>query len=211
MTILPDDPNWDAQQLPASLHEIDNAEAAAEYKRVEQEPDSVARADKLREMEYSKAERGLNALDTPDAIRERVSRMTRLDLEEWRKEKGFGARVLLWQPLLVSTTRPDIVVEAMETQASQPAFAVDYGYAYHWSSFLVQRDHPEVYQWVPDNSGGFQEAGAFNRYEHSEDEQIITKLQEDLKRKARTALEMTADTIRLLKEDVRQWNHPPRK
>jgi hypothetical protein len=83
LTILPDDLDWDAQRLAETLRTLHDPQVRANYRALEQrikkiEPETArffAFANRLNQTEFVLAPKALNALDTEDAIRERVQNM----------------------------------------------------------------------------------------------------------------------------------------
>lgn len=154
LTILPDDPEWDSQKLAEAVRKLNDPHVRANYaaalghanKLGGETAKDFAMANRVSQTEFVLAQKALNALDTKEAIRERIRLMrmeSKPDLEMSRK---FGGGFVLPQPLLESTTRAGIVVAAMKEQAEQPDFGVDYDYVHWWVKFLVQRDHPELFR-----------------------------------------------------------------
>jgi hypothetical protein len=90
LTILPDDPDWDAQRLAQTLRKLQDPHVKANYDAVEQaikKIDSetgkdIARANRLDQTEFAQAQKALNALDTREAIQERVHLMDLMSKEQ---------------------------------------------------------------------------------------------------------------------------------
>jgi hypothetical protein len=158
LTILPDDPEWDSQKLGEVLGKLNDPRVRANHAAalvrarklaLETEQD-FAMANSVSQTEFVLAQKSLNALDTKEAIRERVSLMemeSKSDLETSRK---YGGGPYYPQPVLGSTTRADLVAAAMKQRSEQPNFGVDYDYLEWWVRFLVQRDHPELFRPLAD-------------------------------------------------------------
>jgi hypothetical protein len=154
VTILPDDPEWDAQRLAETLWTLHDPHVRANYCALEQKINETesetaryfAFANRLNQTEFAQAQKALNALDTEEAIRERVRDMEMVSSEERMSEREFGGGVLLYQPLLASTTRPALVVRAMEERAEDPAFGVDYDYVEWWAKYVALRHHNELFR-----------------------------------------------------------------
>jgi hypothetical protein len=218
--ILPDDPKWDAARLAGTLSLLQDPQVRAAYEKMEKtihrmpsELDSdTARTNELSQTEFVRAQKALNALDTPEAIQERINRMTLESISDWQSDKGTDSRRVFYQPYLDSTTRPDLIVAAMSAKAAVSSFGVDYGYASAWSRFLVQRNHPEIFAIDIGETGQSHEWQEFNAYQALEEGgEIIGALEACIEKKSGTAREMTADTIRLLKDDYARWSAPPKK
>jgi hypothetical protein len=96
--------------------------------------------------EFALAQKALNAIDTEEAIRERIELMDKESKAESEMSSKFTSGTILLQPLVRSTTPPDTFATAMEQRAKTPEFAVDFDYVERWSGFLVQRDHPELFR-----------------------------------------------------------------
>jgi hypothetical protein len=153
ITILHDDPDWDSKQLADTLKLLSDARINAEYARalahVQSLPSETAadfdRQNGLSQTELVRAQKALNALDTEEAIKTRVKLMkmnTPEDLDVMRKYHAWPGQP---EPLLESTSRPDIMVMAMKARAQLPDFGVDYNFAMWWERFLMQLKHPEFY------------------------------------------------------------------
>jgi hypothetical protein len=218
--ILPDDSKWDAARLAETLSLLQDPQVRAAYEKAEKaihrmrsELDSdTARTNELSQTQFVRAQKALNALDTPDAIQERIKRMTLESISDWQRDKGTDSRRVFYQPYLDSTTRPDLIVAAMSAKAVESSFGVDYGYASAWSRFLVQRNHPEIFAIGIGETGQSHEWREFNAYQALEEGgDIIGVLEACIEKKSGTAREMTADTIRLLKDDYARWSAPPKK
>jgi hypothetical protein len=154
LTILPDDPEWDSQKLEETLRDLNDPQIRANYlvaiTREKKLDSGIAqdfeRLNHVERTKYARAQKALNALDTGEAIHERVKLMEKESKTYLDISREHNSATILWQPLLASTTRPDLVVEAMNKQAGQPEFGVDYTYLHWWVHYLVQRDHPELFR-----------------------------------------------------------------
>jgi hypothetical protein len=208
LDILPDDTEWDSLRLAESIRKLSDPSVKANYavalKRAH-EIDSetaiyFAMANRVSQTELMLAQKALNALDSEDAIHERVNRMgmeSRSDLEMARKyHTGSGVS----QPLLASTTRADLIVSAMKVQAERPDFGVDYDFVSWWARFQVLRDHPELFRPAPDPSEHqrrlLQSAAYFSQFERD----IIPELERLNLTKTGDAADVTAVTIAVFKE-----------
>ena len=93
-----------------------------------------------------KSQKVVNALDTDDAIRQRVQMMrlaTKEDLEFGRK---FTTESTISQPQLACTTRPEYLELIMRQRAERPDFGVDYDFVYWWrQTFWFSANIPKFF------------------------------------------------------------------
>jgi hypothetical protein len=210
LTILPDDPEWDAQRLAETLQTLHDPHVRANYRALEQKISKIkpetaryfAFANRLSHTEFAQAQKALNALDTEDAIRERVQNMEMMSQEELMSERKFGGGVLMYQPLLASTTRPDLVVTAMEARAEDPALGVDYDYVDWWARHIVLRDHIELFRFPFDDAGRQNRFHSFLEDEVAVKKDIVLRLESLLASKTGVAKEVTTLTIKAVKADI---------
>jgi hypothetical protein len=137
-------------------------------------------------------------LDTNDAIRERVRRIKMPSVATWRQLKGNGYAGVDGPGDL--STRPDLIVAALEERASADDFGVQYGYVTHLLQALMQRDSPEVSSLF----GGDPEAADAPRRRQAALNARATALaflRRVFPSKSGVAREMTADTIQMLQRD----------
>lgn len=206
ITILPDDPAWDAARLAETLRKLRDPKIKADYARVASEtPRSDAERDfyvqnRVNQTELVKAQEALNALDTEDAIRDRIKLMYRNTKEDLEAMK-YGALASEAQPLLLSTTRPDLVAGCMEERADEPQFAVDYDFVVTWSKFLLQQEHPELFR--PKAVVSFSQPSRaplkFREEQAGVWRVILHDLQAAVAQKKGTAAKLTAFTIKQMK------------
>jgi hypothetical protein len=217
LTILPDDPEWDAKRLDEILTQLHDARVIAAHKSKEKQIigngasayTDFARAKSLSQDEYVRAQKALNALDTPDAIRERVKRIVPQSISDFRIDTRLGLHDIRSEPRLMSSTRPDLVAAALAARAEEPDFPVDYSYATQWVRFLVQRDHPEIFNMIAWGADQQSDWRAFNSYAALEaGAEIARELKNGLAAKSRIAKEVTADTVRALEGDTARWKAP---
>jgi hypothetical protein len=216
ITIIPDDPDWDAKRLSRTLAKLSDPHVLADHHALEQsidhfDPETTkyeARANQLDQTQLALARKALNALDTPAAIAERVRRMDMLSLEDIRSTASLGGEQIIGQPLLESSTRPDLVVAALESRAQIPGFRVDYDFAYWWAQYLVARDHPEVLHLFADESQHQSQIHSFLVQQVEAEKDIATRLESFLESKHGVAREVTTITIKSLKDDVANWEKP---
>jgi hypothetical protein len=154
LTILPDEADWDSLRLDLTLATLRDPKLKEKYlratRRAKANPSEAgvdyAYENVVTQTEFHLAQKALNALDTPEAIEKRVALMemeSETDLDMSRK---YGSGTFLPQPLLASTTRADLFLDAMEKRARQPDFGIDYNYAMWWLRLLIQKEHPEIYR-----------------------------------------------------------------
>jgi hypothetical protein len=144
----------------------------------------------------------LNALDTREAIRERVQLMGLMSKEEISLERQSGGGSLLRQPLLESSTRPELVVESMETRAEGPNFGVDYDYVDWWAKYIILRDHVELLRPFPDEAEHQKRIHSFFEYEVAAKQDILLRLESSLTSKKGAAKDITTLTIKGVKADI---------
>jgi hypothetical protein len=161
-TILPDDPDWDSQKLQEVLGKLNDPHVRANHAAAlvharelarETEQD-FAMANVVTQTEFVLAQKALNALDTKEAIRERVRLMRMESKSDLQISVKNISAPYFFQPVLGSTTRADLISAAMKERSEQPNFGVDHDYFEWWVRFLVQRDHPELFRpLVNENEG----------------------------------------------------------
>jgi hypothetical protein len=154
LTILPDDPEWDSQQLDVTLRKLRDPHVKANYlaaiHRAKQRQTEIdqdfALTNLVSQTELVTAQKVLNALDTDDAIRQRVKLMQMESKEDLEMTSKYGSGSMVPQPFLASTTRAEFLEAAIKERAEKPEFGVDYDYVEWWIRCLVQREHPEVFR-----------------------------------------------------------------
>jgi hypothetical protein len=207
LTILPDDPEWDAQHLAETLRTLHDPHVRANYRASEQkikkiEPETAryfASTNRLDQTELAQARKSLNALDTQEAIRERVQNLEMVSSEERMSQREFGGGFLIYQPLLASTTRPDLVVAAMEERAGDPAFGVDYDYVEWWAKYVVLRDHIELFRGEAEQQ---KRIHSFLEDEVAAKKDIVLRLDSLLASKVGMAKDVTTLTLKAVKTDI---------
>jgi hypothetical protein len=221
LTILPDDPEWDAQRLAETLRKLHDPHVKANYDALKHAIDSigsssrkfVAEANRLNQTELVQAQKALNALDTPEAIRERMNLMNIMPKEETSSEGDFVGGIELWQPLLASSMRPDLVIAAMEARAEDPDFGVDYDYVVWWARYIVARDHVELFRPFLDETDHHKRLHPSLESEVAAKRDIVLRLELLLALKKGGAKDITAVTIKTVKADIADQNkgnsHPP--
>jgi hypothetical protein len=210
ITILPDDSNWDAQRLSETLRKLHDPRIRANYRALEQkikeiQPETAryfAFANRLPRTEFAQAQKALNALDTQDAVRERVQNMEMVSKKESTTERESGGGFVIHQPLLASSTRPDLIVAALEARAEDPALGVDYDYVDWWARYIVLRDHPELLRPFPDETEHQKRTHSFLVCEAEAERNILDQLESLLASKEGLANTVTKLTIKAVKADL---------
>jgi hypothetical protein len=217
VTILPDDPDWDAKRLSRTIAKLNDPHVLADHQALAQSIDQTkaetaryeARANQLDQTQLALARKALNALETPEAIAERVRRIQMTPLKDVREDASLHAEEYTEQPVLKSSIRPDLVVAALESRAQDPNFRVDYDFAYWWAQFLVLRDHPEIIRPLANEAEQQTRIRPFLVNEAVAKKEIAARLETFLAAKQGIAREVTAITIKALKSDVALWEKAP--
>jgi hypothetical protein len=211
LTILPDDPEWNAQRLVECLRSLRDPHVRANYNKLKQTIDGnhletgrdIALTNRLSQTEFARAQKALNALDTEEAIRERVSLLNMLSAEDLAVEREGGGGAGLAQPLLNSTTRPDVVVAQLEARAENTDFGVDYDYVEWWARYVALRDHIEFFHAISEKTR--QDQNYFSQelgYELAAKKEICARLESLLPVKNEAAKGITELTIKSLREEI---------
>ena len=212
LEILPDDPKWDAQQLASTLQKLKDPKLEADYfaavdhagKQNDLIDTYFELANVVPHTDFAVAQKSLNAIETDEAIRERVKLIQMESQEELAVDRRFGGRTGLPQPVLESTTRPGPMVSAFEERAAGPDFGVDLDYCGHWSSLTVQRDHPEFWRFSNDETQSLNPSANYNLFENKAEMELLTTLESMLQNKTGKAKEVTQLTIEYLKRQHHQ-------
>jgi hypothetical protein len=207
ITILPDDPEWDSQKLEEALRELNDPHIRANYfaaiareRKLDRETaQDFVRLNLVDRTKYARAQKALNALDTEEAIRERLRRLERESKTDLDNSRELNSATVLWQPLLASTTRADLVVGAMTKQAEQPDFGVGYTYLHWWTHYLVQSDHPDLFRPLAGESERENRIHDYLVHEFQARHALTANLETLLATKTGTAAEVTALTIKVTK------------
>ena len=205
LTILPDDPVWDSHTLAEALRKLNDPHIRADYaaalrraKKLEHETEQdFAMANRVSQTEFVCAQKALNALDTEEAIRERVKLMQMESKSDLEMSRMYGTGSSLSQPLLESTTRADLVVAALKEQAEQSGFGVDYDYFHWWLRFLLQRDDPEVFRPFDDDVEHQKRIHDYNLFNIQAQQELLAFLETLRANKTGDAAEITALTIKV--------------
>jgi hypothetical protein len=109
----------------------------------------------------------------------------------------------LAQPLLNSTTRPDVVVAQLEARAENTDYGVDYDYVEWWARYVALRDHIEFFHAISEKTR--QEQNYFSQelgYELAAKKEICARLESLLPVKNEAAKGITELTIKSLREEI---------
>lgn len=215
LTILPDDPEWDAQRLAETLRKLRDPRVKANYSALEHEIKNidsetgkdVALENRLNQSELVQARNALNALDTEEAIRERVRLMDMIPRKDSSSNGEFGGRMVLYQPLLASSTRPDLIISSMEERAEDPDFGVDYDYVDWWAKYIVLRDYIELFRTFSDETEHQKRIHSFLIYEVVAKQEIALRLESLLTSKKGVAKNITMLTVKAVKDDIAEATH----
>ena len=207
LTILPDDSEWDWQQLDAALRKLHDPHVKANYlatiRRAKQRETEIdqdfAMTNFVSQTELVTAEKSLNALDTDDAIHQRVKMMQMESKEDLEMARKFDTGSVLSQQLLASTTRAGSLEVTMRERAEDPEFGVDYDYVDWWIRFLVQRDHPEVFRPAFDELERQKRARDYSVYYGKAELELLSILESLVQSKKGEGQKVTASTIKVIR------------
>jgi hypothetical protein len=207
LTILPDDPDWDSQQLAVTLQKLHDPRVKANYlagvrraRQYQQETEqNFAMANLIPQSQFVLAQKSLNALDTSEAIQERVAMMQMESKSDLKMARDYLTGSILDQPLLASTTRPDLLEAALRSRAAEPNFGVDYDYVLWWIKFMIQRDHPELFRPSSSETERKNKAAEYAAWSDRTELDLLAKLELLVQAKNGDPHEVTALTIKLLK------------
>jgi hypothetical protein len=207
LTILPDDSEWDSQQLDTALRKLRDPHVKANYlatiRRAKQRETEIdedfAMTNFVSQTELVTAQKSLNALDTDEAIHQRMKMMEMVSKKDLEMARDFLTGSMLFQPLLASTTRADILEPAMCARAEEPDFGVDYDYVQWWRKYLVQRDHPELLRPFFNEAERQKKAGDYSVHVDKAELELLAKLETLVQSKKGDAQKVTALTIKILK------------
>jgi hypothetical protein len=113
--------------------------------------------------------------------------------------RDFLTGSMLFQPLLVSTTRADVLEAAMRARAEEPDFGVDYDYVQWWRKYLVQRDHPELLRPFFNEAERQKNAADYSVNLDKAELELLAKLETLVQSKKGDAQKVTALTIKIIK------------
>ncbi len=207
ITILPDDPEWDALQLVDTLKKLEDPDVHARYaaamrhagKLQSETARNFYNQAHISQTEFVRAQKALNVMDTQHAIRERIRLMRMNSKEDLKKMRDLHSWTAVSEPLLSATTRPDIVVACMRERAETPEFGVDYNYVFWWSRFLAQQEHPDLFR--PSDGGqhyGGERATAYSAVTQTAMREVAVILQSALANKRGDAADLTVLTLKIV-------------
>ncbi|HTQ85269.1 MAG TPA: hypothetical protein VMI93_03580 [Candidatus Solibacter sp.] len=212
LTILPEDPAWDAGQLTAALRKLDDPAVLANYAAVKRRADRMQSetgrdlviSEQLDQTEFVLAAKDLRMLDTPQAIHERIQREF-----GGAAAGGSGKGPFSVIPLLDTTTRPDLVIKALEQRAGEPEFGVTEGFVADWARFIVQRDHQELFRPSSDEQEHWKKGLEGIGEQIEAERQLIPRLQALLSGKTSVAQTITSRTIETISQNTAPRKQPP--
>lgn len=200
LTILPDDPQWDAKRLSEVLGQMNDPEIRAAHDRAMAAVNrgsilatDLAWLNELPETEFERARTALQALDSEEAIEQRVMLIPKLTRHSYTNCES-----------ITSTTRPDRMFLAMQKRAGQTDFGIDNNYAACWAEVLAKRDHPELLRPTRDEEFWKQRTVLYAQAGGVARQQILQLLEASVSQKNRTAKAITQQTIQDLRRDQRQ-------
>lgn len=205
LTILPDDPQWDAVQLVDVLRTLDDPRVQTAYvsakHRVRKIPSETAQdfatSNRVDLTEFVLTQKALNMLDTPEAIRERVLRIKQSPHDQVPDSE---AAVALWEESLASSTRPELIAAALARRAEEPDFGVTYGFVALWERFIAQRDNPELFRPARNKAEHYKNDLDYLSKCVEAESGLIPRLEGLVPGKSVEAAAVTSQTIRILKE-----------
>ena len=200
LTILPDDPNWDAERLSDVLRTLRDPSVVEEYKQLKQSgphPGDVlqvglASVYELSQTRLVQAQKALGVLDTEAGLRERVTVLPEA-----------GGHGMVFPAPITATTQPALAYSLMHERAREPQFGIGINYALSWATVVAKRDHPENFR--PSGVNGAAPTGGSEQDdEHriAAEERIVEELQAVLPHKVGPAKSTTKNTLTLLKQEL---------
>lgn len=200
--IIPDDPHWLEALLPGALKGADPTPVNEEFRafralpaRGSLEPPAASAA----MVRYRRATRQLRLLDTPAAIRARVSRLRTSTVDEWRRHEASGNGYSLVDDSVAYSSRPDLVAAALGARAADADFGLMRGYFELWTNVVLERDHPELVRLG--RTGRIGRPASAAELRRVTQATLLATLRELARSKTRMAAEITAATIRSVERD----------
>ena len=197
LTILPDDPEWDTETLQTSLASVNDSRLRRAVDFDRRQRDAAFQAMRWAEHvpgplahRFYDAMAALNALDTDDAIRDRVRRLPMPTERAWRDKP------LQWvdDSVVQASVRPDAVVAAIEARVSEREFGVSLGFAEVWVRAVALRDNPDLRSPLRADPKDDEDRAAWFKARPA----VLNVLKHIALDKMGLAREMTADTIQRL-------------
>jgi hypothetical protein len=197
LAILPDDPEWDAETLQTSLASVNDSRLRRAADSDRRQRDAAFQAMRWTEHvpgplahRFYDAMAALNALDTDDAIRDRVRRLPMPTERAWRdKPLQF-----VDDNVVQASVRPDAVVAAIEARVSEREFGVSLGFAEMWVRAVALRDNPDLRSPLRADAREDEARAAWLKARPA----VLNVLKHVALDKMGLAREMTADTIQRL-------------
>jgi hypothetical protein len=207
LTILPDDPVWDSHQLDTTLRKLRDPHVKAKYlatihrakQRETETEQNFAMTNLVSQTELVTTQKSLNALDTDDAIRQRVKLMQLESKEDLEMTDKYGSGSMVPQPFLASTTRAEFLEATMRERAEELEFGVDYDYVEWWIRCLVQRDYPEVFRPVANEVEHQKRAKDYSVHHGKAELDQLSNLESLVQNKKGEGQKITASTIKVLR------------
>jgi hypothetical protein len=197
LTILPDDPEWDAKHLSEVLRQMKDPKVRAAHDQAMAAVNrgsvlavDLASLNEFPETEFERARTALQALDSEEAIEQRIMLIPKLGRHTYTNPEP-----------ITSTTRPDRMFLAMQKRAEQTDFGIDDNYVALWAAVLSKRDHPELLR--PTRNEEIQKQGTilYAQARGVATKQILQLLETSVSRKNRMARAVTQQTIQDLRRD----------
>jgi len=179
LTIQPDDPQRDMQRLAEVLRTLHNQKALKDFQRGNDDTTP-----------WFRALRALGVLDTAAAMRERVA-IGPLAEDNWPLRMA-----------LASTTRPDLMLAALEDRARDSSVALGDRFETAWTKFMIQRDCPEVFRRSGRDPDSVNSHDNFAACRTEAQRKLALFLQSTLPTKTGVAKEITATCIEWLKQGI---------
>lgn len=200
--IVEDDPRWIDDVLQIALEGADPTPVMGELR---ERPKLPMRGSLLKPvasdamMRYRRATRQLRMLDTPEAIRARVFRLRMPSVEEWRASEVNRTGFVGVDTSVATSSRPDLVADALRSRAARPDFGITLGYFDLWTRVVLERDHPELVRLTRADGEPLPESAADLLRVARRD--LVAVLRELAVSKSGVAAEITAATIRSVESD----------
>jgi hypothetical protein len=198
LTILPDDPNWDARRLSEVLGQMNNPRVRKAHDRAVAAVNQgsalaldLAFHNEFPETEFERARTAFQALDSDEAIEQRILLIPKLERHTYT-----GSMPITF------TTQPERMFLAMQKRAEQRDFGVDDNYASWWIQVLAKRDHPEFFRPTANEESRKERAIGYAQARAAAAMQILQLLEVGVTRKNRGAQVITRHTIQDLRHDM---------
>jgi hypothetical protein len=150
----------------------------------------LASLNEFPETEFERARTALQALDSEEAIEQRIMLIPKLGRHTYTNPEP-----------ITSTTRPDRMFLAMQKRAEQTDFGIDDNYVALWAAVLSKRDHPELLRPTRNEEIQKQRTILYAQARGVATKQILQLLEASVSRKNRMARAVTQQTIQDLRRD----------